>query len=60
MALDIGLRGKNERVVVILKHLDANVIVETIGHVVEVLQHGLTAPPPHEADDVWVHPRHED
>ena len=60
MELDVGVRGRNECVVAVLKHSDGEAICENLGCGVDVAQNGVTAPPPHEAGGVWVHPRHEE
>ena len=60
MALDVRMCMHNEHVVAILKHANNEAALEDIDHGMEVAQHGITAPPTHETDIVWVHPCHEE
>ena len=57
MAIDVGVHGRNERIVIVLKHSDRKVIRESLSCGVEVAYHGVSAPPPCEVDGGWVHLR---
>ena len=48
MALDVGVRGRNDRVVNVLKHLYFETICEALGYGEEIRHHGVAAPPLHE------------
>ena len=60
MALDIGVCKRNDRVVSVSKHVYGEAICETLDCGMEVAQHSVTALPPHNLVDVWVHLQYEE
>ena len=59
MVLDIGVHGRNERVVSVLKNLDSEAVCEALGSGVEVAKYVVTSLPSHKVGGVWVYPCHE-
>ena len=51
---------RNEHVCAMFEHLGREALGETIFRFVEVAKHRVAPPPLHQADCVWVHPRHEE
>ena len=60
LELVAGVSRRNEYVCVMFKHLGHEALGETLCLIVEVADHLVAPPPPHQADGVWVHLRHED
>ena len=60
MALDVGVCRQYERIFALLKYSDGESICEALDGGVEVVQRVVAALPPHEADGVWAHLRHEE
>ena len=56
LALVAGVIWRNERVCAMFEHLNCEALIGTICRRVEVAEHRVAPPPPHQADGVWVHP----
>ena len=58
LALVAGVRWRNERIGAVLKIFGGQTFREALCCHVKSAEHRVASPPPHQADDVWVHLRH--
>ena len=55
LALETRICGKDERKIFVLKHADLQSGGEALRGGMEVVEHFVAPPPPHEANCVWIH-----